>query len=362
MPLKNYKEPENLKQLETFLGMATSYSKFVYGFGEKINILQIIKNSKTFVWSAQAKQCFDSIKIEISKSFLAVPAFNRPMILETDTSGSAIAGVLIQDGRPIAVASRRVSETEKSWATVELEVLAIVYCVEKFRYFLLGKRFNLYTDQQALAYIFKGTAKSACKNNKLIRWRNELSEYDYSLSYKPGKDNVAADAFSQALAVASLKPTFSVTSFKNAQSKDPEISTLMDSLETDVRPSQVSLSLWSNRKRMKIINGILCLVEAGNGPRIVCPESFKTAVIDRAHNKFGHLGINATVSLIREGFFWINFRSEIVEYVRNCQIGCETRPRFQKPEDGTLISSSKPMERLSHDLIGPKTPPSGKKK
>ena len=362
MPLENYKEPENLKQLETFLGMATNYSKFVYVFAEKINILQTIKNSKTFVWSAQAKQCFDSIKTEISKSFLAVPDFNRPMTLETDASGSAMAGVLVQDGRPIGVASRRVSKTEKSWAIVELEAQAIDHCVEKFRYFFLGRKFNLYIDQQALAYIFNGTAKSACKNNKLIRWRNELSEYDYSISYKPGNDNVAADAFSRALAVASLKPTFSVISFKNAQSEDPEISTLMDSLEADVRPSQVSLALWSNRKRMKIIKGILCLVEVGNGPRIVCPESFKTTVLDRAHNKFGHLGINATVSLISEGFFWINFRSGIEEYVRNCQIGCETRPRFQKPEDGTLTSSSKPMERLSLDLIGPKTPPFGKKK
>ena len=112
---------------------------------------------------------------------------------------------------------------------------------------------------------------------------------------------------------------------------------------------------------MKIMKGILCLVEVGNGPGIVCPESFKTAVLDRTHNKFGHLGINPTVSLIREGFFWVNLRSEIEEYVRNCQICCETRPRFQKPEDGSLISSSKPMERLPLNLIGPKTTPSGKK-
>ena len=113
---------------------------------------------------------------------------------------------------------------------------------------------------------------------------------------------------------------------------------------------------------MKIIKGIFCLVKVGNGPQIVCPESIKTAVLDRVHNNFGHLGINATVSLIREGFFWINLRSEIEEYERNCQICCETRPRFQKPEDGTLISSSKPIERLSLDLIGPKITPSGKKK
>ena len=141
------------------------------------------------------------------------------MTLETDASGSAIAGVLMQDGRPIAVASRRVSEAEKFWATVELEALANVYCVEKFRYFLFGRRFNLCTDQQALTYIFNGTAKKVAR----ITRRNEFSEYDYSISYKPGKDNMTADAFSRALAVASLKPTFSVTSFKNAQFEDQEI-------------------------------------------------------------------------------------------------------------------------------------------
>ena len=92
VPHESYKQPENLKQLEALLGMATYYSKFVYGFAEKIKILQTIKNSKTFVWSAQAKQSFDSNKTEVSKSFLAVPDFNRPMTLETDASGSAIAG------------------------------------------------------------------------------------------------------------------------------------------------------------------------------------------------------------------------------------------------------------------------------
>ena len=170
LPLKHYQEPKTMKELERFLGMATYYSKFVYNFAEQASTLQEIKNSGVFSWGTQASDCFDEIKKMISESFLALPDFSREMTLETDASGNAIAGILMQDGRPVSVASRRLSAAEKAWATVELEALAIVFCVEKFRYFLLGRHFNLHADQKAFSYLFSSSPKSTCKNNKLIRW------------------------------------------------------------------------------------------------------------------------------------------------------------------------------------------------
>ena len=126
--LKEYKEPTNMKELERFLGMANYYSKFVSRFSELESPLQDLKNSGQFQWSSRLADTFRAVKVAILDSFLTVPDFNQEFVLETDASGIAIAGVLTQHSRPVAVASRPLSTAEQSWSAVELEALAISYC------------------------------------------------------------------------------------------------------------------------------------------------------------------------------------------------------------------------------------------
>ena len=167
--------------------------------------LQDLKNSGQFQWSSRLADTFRAVKAAILDSFLTVLDFNQEFVLETDASGIAIAGVLTQHGRPVAAASKRLSTAEQSWSAVELEALAIVYCASKFRQFLLGRPFVFYTDQRALSFLLSGSVKSTCKNNKLIRRRTELSEYNFRIAYKPGKENLEADASSRAFALQSVK-------------------------------------------------------------------------------------------------------------------------------------------------------------
>ena len=196
--LKEYKEPKNMKELERFLGMANYYSKFVSRLASP---LQELKNSGQFQWSSRLADGFRAVKAAILDSFLTVPDSNQEFVLETDASGIAITGVLTQHGCPVAVASKRLSSAEQSSSAVELEALAIVYCASKFRQFLLGRPFVLYTDQRALSFLFSGSVKSTFKNNKLIRLRTELSGYNFRIAYKPGKEILGADAFSRAFAL-----------------------------------------------------------------------------------------------------------------------------------------------------------------
>ena len=184
-----------MKELERFLGMANYYSKFVSRFAKLASPLQDLKNSGQFQWISRLADTFRAVKAAILDSFLTVPDFSQEFVLETDASGIAIAGVLTQDGRPVAVASERLSTAEQSWSAVELEALAIVYCASKFRQFLLGRPFVLYTDQRALSFLFSDSVKSTCKNNKLIRWRTELSEYNFRIAYKPGEGESGSGCF-----------------------------------------------------------------------------------------------------------------------------------------------------------------------
>ena len=81
--------------------------------------------------------------------------------------------------------------------------------------------------------------KSTCKNNKLIRWRTELFEYNFRIAYKPGKENLGADAFSRAFALESVKSLITIELFRQAQEEDNELSTLRSSLENQLRPAEV---------------------------------------------------------------------------------------------------------------------------
>lgn len=362
LPLEEYPVPKTMKELERFLGMATYYSKFVVDFATLAAPLMDVKNSKEFCWNERLTESFSEIKARILKSFLAIPDYSQEFTLETDASGTAVAGVLMQGGRPVAVTSRRVSKTETSWAAVELEALAIVHSVAKFRSFLLGRPFKLYTDQRALSFLFSDSPKSSCKNNKLIRWRQQLSEYKYTICYKPGKENASADAFSRAFVVQSVKGLFSIEAFLGAQDEDPEIVSLRNNLESAEKPSQVSLGLWSNRRRFRLVKGVLVMTETSGELRIVCPEKMKLAVLERSHDKFGHMGVDTTMKLVRDSFFWVSLRSDVEKYVEKCGICRELKPKFFKHEDGTLITSTKPMERLSIDFVGPKMTRSGSPK
>jgi len=130
--------------------------------------------------------------------FLSVPLDNDfPLILETDASIECVGAVFSQNGRPIAFYSHRLNNVEKKWASVELEAFAIISAVNHFRQYLLGKCFELLTDQQGVAFIFDRKPRNKVKNAKILRWRMDLAEYNFNIKYRPRKANVVADALSR---------------------------------------------------------------------------------------------------------------------------------------------------------------------
>ena len=132
----------------------------------------------------------------ISDPILIYPDFDKPFVLTTDASNYAIGAVLsqIHDGKdhPIAFASRTLNKHEINYPTIEKEALAIIWATEKFKPYLYGHKFTLVTDHKPLTFI-----KTSNKNSKILKWRLELENYEYTVEYKTGKTNVVADALSR---------------------------------------------------------------------------------------------------------------------------------------------------------------------
>lgn len=134
-----------------------------------------------------------------SKPILKLPDVQKPFILRTDASEYGIGAVLLQehDGHlfPVSYGSKKLTERERSYATVEKECLAVVWAVKKFMIYLYGKEFTLQTDHQPLVYL----NKSKFTNQRIMRWAMYLQSYKFTIDVIKGVDNVGADYLSRVL-------------------------------------------------------------------------------------------------------------------------------------------------------------------
>lgn len=192
-PLINLPIPNDTVTLKRSLGLFAHYSKWIYNFSSKIRPLI----EATLPLTEDAIDSFNNLKNDICEATLAGIDDNETFSVETDASDFAIAATLSQKGRPVAFFSRSLNDSEKRQPTIEKEASAIVEALRKWRHFLIGRHFLLITDQQSVAFMFNQTHSNKIKNEKIERWRLELSCFRYDIVYRPGKQNLVADALSR---------------------------------------------------------------------------------------------------------------------------------------------------------------------
>ena len=129
---------------------------------------------------------------------MAYADFKSPFILHTDASSDGLGAVLYQNQdnqrRVIAYASRSLSPSERNYPAHKLEFLALKWAItDRVHEYLYGAEFQVFTDSNPLPYILT-TAKLDATGH---RWVAALSNYTFSISYKPGRNNTYADALSR---------------------------------------------------------------------------------------------------------------------------------------------------------------------
>ncbi|WVZ80663.1 hypothetical protein U9M48_028120, partial [Paspalum notatum var. saurae] len=150
------------------------------------------KNAK-FAWSPKCEEAFGMLKkLLTSAPVLAQPDITKPFDVYCDASGNGLGCVLMQEGRVIAYASSQLRKHEVNYPTHDLELLAVVYALKKWRHYLLGNTCHIYTDHKSLKYIFTQPEL----NMRQRHWLELIKYYDLEVHYHPRKANVAADALS----------------------------------------------------------------------------------------------------------------------------------------------------------------------
>ena len=194
------------------MGVMGHYRHFIKGFAhiaaplyDLISGVNKDKKSESVELSPEALEAFNILKEKcVNAPVLAFPDFQKPFLLEMDTSGKGLRAVLSQkqdDGRyhPVAYASRTMNETEQWYHSNKQEFLALKWAVtEQFHEYLTpyGKNRNefvVHTDNNPLTYIFSSAHLDAAGH----RWVASLADYNFSLEYQKGKDNTVADFLSR---------------------------------------------------------------------------------------------------------------------------------------------------------------------
>ena len=211
--IKDWPQPKSVKQIRQFLGLSGFLRRYIKDYAiiarPITDLLQGYSNKKQsrssnlklekehFVWGKDQQAAFNKLKQVIAKDVtLAFPNFDLPFKLSCDASRNGLGGWLEQvqpNGkyRPIAFASRKTSNAERQYPVHKIEFLALKWCVtEKFKDYLYGKSFVIYTDNNPLTYVLKSAKLDATSQ----RWLSQLEQYDFTIQYKPGVNNIVAAA------------------------------------------------------------------------------------------------------------------------------------------------------------------------
>ncbi|CAH2226625.1 jg26952, partial [Pararge aegeria aegeria] len=182
-----------------FLGLLGYYRKFIPDFARITKpMTKCLKKGTKITFDSNYTNCFENCKTLLTNDpILKYPDFDKDFILTTDASNFAIGAVLSQgtigSDKPIAYASRTPNESEINYSTIEKELLAIVWATKYFRPYIFGRKFKIVTDHKPLQWVMNLKEP----NSRLTRWRLKLSEYDFTVVYKNGKNNTNADALSR---------------------------------------------------------------------------------------------------------------------------------------------------------------------
>lgn len=197
--IQNFPVPQNVKQVQSFLGILNYYRRFVQNFAKIAKPLTMLcKQDLPFIWTENTQKAFDLLKrLLIGEVILKFPNFNEIFYVTTDASDVAIGAVLSQgelpNDRPIFFFSRALNDCQRRYSTIQKELLVIVEAIKAFRVYLYGRFFILITDHKPLCYLFN---MKDC-GSRLFRQRLDLMEYNFKILHRPGAQNTVADALSR---------------------------------------------------------------------------------------------------------------------------------------------------------------------
>jgi len=404
--IKNWETPSNVKDVQSFLGFANFYRRFIPRFSAVASPLTALtKKDKPFRWTPEATSAFERLKAEfIKQPILAHFDPDLQIVLETDASDYVAAGVLSQWGKdgllhPVAFYSSKHTPAECNYEIYDKELGAIVKAFELWRAELQGSKFpiEILTDHKNLEYFM--TTKNLSRRQ--TRWSEYLSRFDFLIKYRAGKQGQKPDSltrrsgdlpkggderiqyqFQTVLKQRNLAPEIQRDLTPEVQRNlAPENHELLDPEAVDLCPVHINddeddrtlPQLWEEAynndtleketlallqepgtQRSKRISLTECQEIQGHlyyRDRRYVPEyaPLRKRLLSLHHDilSSGHRGRERTYENISRSYWWPDMVADVARYVRNCHL-CSMIKSSREKYQGVLKPLPVPEHRGKH--------------
>jgi len=332
--VKSWAPPTNGKMVQRYLGMFNYFREYIPLYSTIAAPLDALRNKKgNFKLTELEMTCFDQLKTLVASApVLSFPDFSAPFYVATDASNLGIGAVLYQlPNGPndeskvnyISFMARALHTHEKHYPAYKKELLGIVYALNKFHYYIWGRRFTLFTDHRPLTYIHQQKELPAIVSN----WRETILNYDFVCTYRPGLMNIIPDALSRAFPEELWPPQQELKQTLALSNKVAAVSTrngLRRPVDT-ADPSSTIAPAHSSQLADQLGNMSISptaaythVIQSADKERNIVSESERDSLLDETH-KFGHLGANAMVKALHlQGLEWPKMKEACLRWVSQC--------------------------------------------
>jgi Retroviral aspartyl protease./Reverse transcriptase (RNA-dependent DNA polymerase). len=387
--VKEWPTPHNVKDIQSFLGFANFYRRFIREFAKKASALtRLTRKDIPFDWDENCQTAFEELKI----AFTSAPILrhfdpDQPSTIECDASDYVTAGCLSQpdaDGilHPVAFFSRKMSPAECNYDIYDKELMAVVQSFEEWRAELEGAAFpvQVISDHKNLQHFM--TTKRLSRRQ--ARWSEYLSRFDFQLTYRPGTQGGKPDALTRRssdmpqledderlryqeqtiLKSHNISPGMQPLALKQntlrkvrddtplpledliaaAYVKDPLPAKIKEAMSEDGGRVPTELA------RLKIPVNEMIEKEGRlfwrNRMFVPDDEELRLRLLRSCHDKAaaGHPGRAKTYELLSRDYYWPKMGQTVQRYVRNCHT-CSRSKTSRLPYQGLLQPLNVPSAR-----------------
>lgn len=237
--IENYPVPQNNKELQSFIGLSSYFRRFIPNFAIIAKPLySLLKKNIPYEFGEEQMKSFDSIKLKLGEQpLLAIYNPNAITELHCDASSHGYGSILFQKQpdnqfHPIFYYSHRTTESESRYHSYELEMLAIINFIKRFRVYLQGIKFKIITDCNSVAL----TLQKKDINPRIARWAMFLQNFLYEIEHRSGSQMQHVDALSRCKHILVIEGCTFNQALAIKQQTDPEISSISKELERSEHP------------------------------------------------------------------------------------------------------------------------------
>ena len=362
--------PEDATSLRRYLGFLQYLAKFLPRLADTAApLFELTKKDVPYHWQQQHQAAFEATKrLATAKPILRYYDPRADLEIECDASDTGLGATLMQQGQPIAYGSRVLTPTERRYAPIEKEMLAIVWAMEKYHQYTYGNRTTVFSDHKPLENIMGKALKDVPK--RLQNMRIRLQHYHVKVEYKPGPTQHVADYLSrlhppglqdsppdsdciEAIEVNEVSHVLIGETWRQRLIEHTASDATLQALRDQVtvgwpeRQDQLAAALKTYHafhEELAYADGLLF-----RGERVIVPACLRRDLMKEVHS--AHMGVQSCLRRARECLYWPRMNAELKDFISRCDI-CQRYGAAQLREPMLPVElPDRPWQMVSCDLF-----------